>query len=850
MMRFASFLALRAVAIAFFLLTAAYGIVSYSPFAFDMFIRPQLLPWVNDFVAWHHLWYLGAYAASVASLWHDLDWRRSRAGADRAAHRLAIGYAAIFGAVALKLAAAPHLPTLWNDSRSLVTGLAAFVPLLWLAAIDHLAALHAWNPADDGPRGGRVHRLLVTCASTAAGLWAVHLAHAVVRQADGRDRIAAWILTGGWTFALTTTAFGIAFTFLALIDGCAALGSRPRRCAHLLTVAAIAAGLCELFRRLVLPAISLDAMASLAVGPIAGIALALTWSGIAVRRPRADERGLATPLELLFAPAWSTRWTAVALAALPIVALSTIARVERLDWDFVLQRLVVIAEWVVAFGLMLRLTAAVRDRAWSIRAVAVAPIAAMLVFAGLPRAAATQAAWSGDQALQPTLVFQRHAAAEPSFALLAKALVRWPGFDAGYHRHLQVDAAAAGSIQIPEVDFAPAVGGLTGPSTTRRPDIYLFVVDSLRRDYLSPYNAAVSFTPNIDRFAGDAFVFRNAFTRHGGTALAIPSIWTGSPVVRKILGPGFERMNTMQKLLDAEGYRIAINDYTVAGRLNPSVRPTVIDPGVPSPETDLCSNLTGLQHHLAQPETGAHPLFAFFAPMNVHLINTRHEGQAATSDGDYPGFYGPYASRLKRIDGCFGDFVAYLKREGHYDDSIIIVTSDHGDSLGEEGLWGHAFWLFPEDIRIPLILKVPAALQPELTTDLSRIAFSTDIAPTLYTLLQHDVRDPGPIFGAPLLVARGRELQARRRESYLVTSSYAPTYALLRRNGRSLYVSDLFERKEFAFDLSREPIGTQVLVDNAVRRVNQRLIRDRVTELSAFFRKTTPGAGSQTLTQR
>ena len=845
-MRFAVFLALRAAAIAFFLLTAAYGVVGYSPFAFDMFIRPQLMPWVNDFVAWHHVWYLGAYAASVASLWHDLDWRKSRAGAERIAHRLAIAYAALFGAVALKLAHAPHLPTLWNDSRSLVTGLAAFVPLAWLAAIDHLSALRVWNPLDDGPRAGRVHRLLLTCASTAAGLWAVHLAHVVVRKADAGDRIAAWILTGGWTLALTTTAFGIAWTLLALIEGCAAQASRPRRCAHLLTVTAIAGGLCELLRRLVLPVISLDATASLAVGPVAGLALALTWSGVAVRRPLVDEHGLVTPLELLFAPAWSKRWTAVALAALPIVAFFAIARVERLDWDFVLQRLVVIAEWTVAFGLMLRLTAGVRERAWSAHAMAIAPIAAMLVLAGLSRAASTLTAWSGEQALQPTLVFQRHAAAEPSFALLSKALVRWPGFDASYQRRLQVAAAAAGSIEIPDVDFAPA---LRAPST-RRPDIYLFVVDSLRRDYLSSYNPAVSFTPNIDRFAGDAFVFRNAFTRHGGTALAIPSIWTGSSVVRKILGPGFERMNTMQKLLNAEGYRIAINDYTVAGRLNPSLRPTVIDPGVPSSETDLCSNLTGLQRHLAQPGTGAHPLFAFLAPMNVHLINTRHEGHTASSDGDYPGFYSPYASRLKRIDGCFGDFVSYLKRERRYDDSIIIVTSDHGDSLGEDGMWGHAFWLFPEDIRIPLLVKVPASLKPELTTDLSRIAFSADIAPTLYTLLQHDVRDPGPIFGSPLIVPRGGDLPSRRRESYLVTSSYAPTYALLRRNGRSLYVSDVFERKEFAFDLGREPIGTPVFVDNAVRRVNQRLIRDRVTELAAFFRKTAPANGSQTLTQR
>jgi arylsulfatase A-like enzyme len=289
----------------------------------------------------------------------------------------------------------------------------------------------------------------------------------------------------------------------------------------------------------------------------------------------------------------------------------------------------------------------------------------------------------------------------------------------------------------------------------------------------------------------------------------------------------------------------------VVGRLKPSIRPTMIDPGVPSPETDLCSNLAGLQQHLARPGSAAHPLFAYFAPMNVHLINTRHEGRAATTDQDYPGFYSPYASRLRRIDACFGDFVSYLKREGRYDDSIIVVTSDHGDSLGEEGIWGHAFWLFPEDIRVPLLVRIPSSLKPQVTTDLTRIAFSADIAPTLYGLLHHDVSNPGAIFGAPLFVPRGEDLPPRRRESYLVTSSYAPTYGLLRRNGRSLYVSDLFERKEFAFDLGREPIGTQILVDQATRRVNQRLIRERVSELGAFFGKTAaPPAAAQTLTHR
>ena len=96
---------------------------------------------------------------------------------------------------------------------------------------------------------------------------------------------------------------------------------------------------------------------------------------------------------------------------------------------------------------------------------------------------------------------------------------------------------------------------------------------------------------------------------------------------------------------------------------------------------------------------------------------------------------------MRRIDGCFGAFVAYLKQHGRYDNSIVIVTADHGDALGEQGYWGHAVWLFPEIVRIPLIVHVPAALRQTVTTDLTRLAFSTDIAPTLYALLGHPVAD-------------------------------------------------------------------------------------------------------------
>jgi arylsulfatase A-like enzyme len=416
---------------------------------------------------------------------------------------------------------------------------------------------------------------------------------------------------------------------------------------------------------------------------------------------------------------------------------------------------------------------------------------------------------------------------------MSDVIVARSGFDdPDYHRFLKEHAAGdIGRIQVPDVEFsAPVVRA----ADRRNPDIFIFVIDSLRRDYLSPYNAAVTFTPNIAKFAEENFVFKNAFTRHGGTELAMASIWSGATVVRKVRASHFERMNALEKLVTANGYRIAINDFTVAEHILPTTPKTTIDPDVASVDTDLCQNLRSLEAHLDEPGSGSGPVFGYFAPMNVHILNTQRGGQTSL-DGDYPGFYAPYASRLKRIDGCFQQFISYLKDRNRYDESIIVLTSDHGDSLGENGRWGHAMWLFPEDVRLPLIVKVPESVKPELTTDLGRLAFSTDIAPTLYALLGRTVTDFGPLFGAPLFARADGTLTDRRRDSFLLTSSYGATYGLLRRNGRFLYVSDLVEWQESAYDLSKGVLGSSMTIDSALRRVNQRRIREQAAEVAELY---------------
>ena len=832
MLPFGLLVLLRLVLAAFFLLTSAYGVLNCSPFAFEMFIKPQLFPWLASFVAWHHVWNLGAYAISVVTLLPALTARGPLGGREKAARWLAISYVVIFGAAAMLLIADPYLPTLWNDSRALPTAAAALSPLMLLAAVDHLRAAPQGTPALAPILGPR--RLLLACALAAGFLWGIHFLRAVV-QAGSVAPAGPWLLTGLRTLSLVAALFAVIYAASAFITSIAARRRNTRMWEFGLGAAMIALAICEFLRRAVLPTISVGQGPAALVSAMFAAAIVLTWSGLALRRPAAASATSWTGTELLIAPALGTAATAVAVLLLPLASFASLSSMEGLDWSFGARRTILICEVLAAFGLFLRATRNTAAGAWSWRYVCVPPVATLAVFLALPPVTAAAAARTGNRELEPAIAFYRHAGAEALFKVLAETLVARPVLDPDYQRFLLEHADFSGKtrIVVPEVDFVPGATP-AGHAHRARPDIFVFVIDSLRRDYLSPFNPQVTFTPNIEKFAAESFAFQNAFTRHGGTELAMPSIWAGAPAVRKVRSHGFDRMNAIEKLVNLDGYRTAINDFTVAEHLRPSTPRTTIDEGVPSVDTDLCSNVRGLQQYLDGSTADTRPVFGYFAPMNVHILNTRRRNQSG-DDGAYPGFYAPYASRLKRIDACFGEFVSYLKQRQRYEESIIVLTSDHGDSLGEDGYWGHAMWLFPEDVRLPLIVHVPESLKARVTTDLTRLTFSTDIAPTLYALLGHPPAKPGPLFGEPLFVAPDCELSDRRRQAYLLTSSYGATYGLLRRNGRLLYVSDLVEWSESAYSLSAHGGAERVLADADLRRLNQRLIRERVTEVASFY---------------
>ena len=93
---------------------------------------------------------------------------------------------------------------------------------------------------------------------------------------------------------------------------------------------------------------------------------------------------------------------------------------------------------------------------------------------------------------------------------------------------------------------------------------------------------------------------------------------------------------------------------------------------------------------------------------------------------------GLYDGALVSIDDALGDLVAYLKNHDLYDNTIIAITADHGESLYEDGLThGHGEHLLGEEVlKVPLIMKLPKG-EKKSETDLMKMSRSIDVATTM-----------------------------------------------------------------------------------------------------------------------
>ena len=87
-----------------------------------------------------------------------------------------------------------------------------------------------------------------------------------------------------------------------------------------------------------------------------------------------------------------------------------------------------------------------------------------------------------------------------------------------------------------------------------------------------------------------------------------------------------------------------------------------------------------------------------------------------------------YAGEIAYTDHCIGQVLDKLKELGLYDSTLIIVTADHGEMLGEHGESTHTYFIYQGAIKVPLIFRVP---KQDKAVRIESIAGIVDIVPTV-----------------------------------------------------------------------------------------------------------------------
>jgi len=171
-----------------------------------------------------------------------------------------------------------------------------------------------------------------------------------------------------------------------------------------------------------------------------------------------------------------------------------------------------------------------------------------------------------------------------------------------------------------------------------------------------------------------------------------------------------------------------------------------------------------------------------------------------------------------------------------YDRSVVILTADHGELIGEDGQWGHSYYLFPQVIQIPLFMHVPSWVDTA-AVDRHAVALTTDITPTLYSVFGYHPESTGMLAGRSVLEDEPDRSAERRIGHVVLSASYGAVYAVLSRNGRRLYIADAIHQQDYVFRRSAPSDLTwaESPVDRGTRELAQLRIRRYVDEVARTY---------------
>ncbi|HWY19807.1 MAG TPA: sulfatase-like hydrolase/transferase [Candidatus Acidoferrum sp.] len=351
---------------------------------------------------------------------------------------------------------------------------------------------------------------------------------------------------------------------------------------------------------------------------------------------------------------------------------------------------------------------------------------------------------------------------------------------------------------------------------TPAPNVVVITIDTLRADHLGCYGDKQIRTPNIDALASEGIRFERAYTPVPVTLPAHTVIFTGTyPMLSGMhdfsgnkLSPG---QSTLASILKQHGYttgavlgsavldsRFGLNqgfdfyyDHFDFSRLQESNLEEMERPGnvVADVALDwLAKNRTNkffLWMHLYDPHYPYRPP----SPYSEQYKDRPYDGEIAFADAQV------------------GRLVTFLKTNGLYRNTVIVLAGDHGESLGEHGEKNHGFFIYNATLHVPVIMHLPGSSSLGVVSALVSLA---DLMPTVLKILK--VETPSQVQGLSLLPLMARKKTEERRSLYAET--FLPRLHFNWSELRSVETEKyhfIDAPKPELYDLSKDPSETQNL---------------------------------------
>ncbi|MBW1904903.1 MAG: sulfatase-like hydrolase/transferase [Deltaproteobacteria bacterium] len=291
------------------------------------------------------------------------------------------------------------------------------------------------------------------------------------------------------------------------------------------------------------------------------------------------------------------------------------------------------------------------------------------------------------------------------------------------------DATAAQVVP----ELAPFYGELLD-SQKKRFNVLVLVVDSLRPDHLTAYGYKKKTSPYLDELANDAWLFTRAYSQSSTTALSMPSMLSGRrPSSMQWKGGYPETLESewmLPELLSQHGYNttLAINRYVVR-HLKGLQRDFQQVLSVPE-GSDWKSGeyiISNVISAVEDAQRDGRPFFVMAHFDDVHHPYRAHLGRSVPEFPDPTRNVAAYDRCIANFDNMLRFLTSYLEQAGVWNDTILILTADHGEEFGEHGGAIHSLTCYVESVHVPLIVRIPG-LEPQRISN--RVAL-TDLVPTL-----------------------------------------------------------------------------------------------------------------------